>query len=166
MKYIKEIVPYIIIIVTVVFIRTFIITPVRVDGLSMYPTLKDGEILLLKKFDKSIERFDIVVVNFGKTKIVKRVIGLPGEVIEYKNNKLYINNKEIKEEFLNEDIKTSNFNLDMLKLEKIPENHYFVVGDNRNDSTDSRILGVISKDDIMGVTNFSIFPFDTFGSIK
>ena len=132
----------------------------------MYPTLKDGEILLLKKYDKSIERFDIVVVNIGKTKIVKRVIGLPGETIEYKNNKLYVNNKEIEEEFLNAEIKTSDFDLEKLIIDKIPENYYFVVGDNRNDSTDSRILGVISKEDIVGVTNFSIFPFDRFGSVK
>ena len=166
MKYIKEIIPYIIIIIVVVLIRTFIVTPVRVDGKSMYPTLKDGEILLLKKYDKSIERFDIVVVNIGKTKIVKRVIGLPGETIEYKNNKLYINNKEIEEEFLNAEIKTSDFDLEKLNIDKIPENYYFVVGDNRNDSTDSRILGVISKRDIVGVTNFSIFPFNRFGSVK
>lgn len=166
MKYIKEMVPYIIIIITVVLIRTFIITPVRVDGLSMYPTLKDGEILLLKKYDKKIERFDIVVVKYDKTKIVKRVIGLPGDTLEYKNNKLYINGEEIKENFLGNDVKTTDFSLGIFNIEKIPENYYFVVGDNRNNSTDSRILGIIPKEDIIGVTNFSLFPFDTFGSIK
>ena len=66
MKIIKELIPYVVIIVTVVLIRTFIITPVQVDGLSMYPTLKDNEILLLKKYDKNYKRFDIVVLKYKR----------------------------------------------------------------------------------------------------
>ena len=87
MKFIKSIVPYIIILITVILIRTFIVTPVSVDGSSMYPNLKDGNILLLKKFDKSYSRFDIVVLNYGKDRLVKRIIGLPGEHVEYRDSK-------------------------------------------------------------------------------
>ena len=86
MKFIKELVPYIVIIVVVVLIRTFIVTPVQVDGESMYPTLLDNQILILKKYDHSYDRFDIVVFKYNNSKLVKRVIGLPGETVSYKNN--------------------------------------------------------------------------------
>ena len=72
MKIVKELIPYVIIVIIVVLLRTFIITPVRVDGDSMNPTLIDGEIMLLNKFDKTYNRFDIVVVNYGDTKLIKR----------------------------------------------------------------------------------------------
>ena len=77
-KIIKEVYPYIIIIVCVVLFRTFIATPVRVDGNSMNDTLNNNDILILNKLDTSYERFDIVVINYGNTKLVKRIIGLPG----------------------------------------------------------------------------------------
>lgn len=165
MKFFKELIPYIIIIITVVLIRTFIITPVRVDGLSMYPTLKNGEILLLKKYDKSFERFDIVVVKYDTTRIVKRIIGLPGDTIEYKNSILYVNGVEVEEPYL-DSTRTSDFDLSKIHLTKIPDDYYFVMGDNRNNSTDSRVIGAVPKKDILGTTNFSIFPFNTFGKIN
>ena len=99
-KFIKEIVPYIIIIIVVVLIRSFIITPVEVDGASMENTLHDGELLLLSKISykvSDIKRFDIVVINKGNDKVVKRVIGLPGDKVEYIDNKLYINDAEVKD---------------------------------------------------------------------
>jgi len=164
MKFIKEITPYIIIVLIVVLIRTFIITPVRVNGDSMNKTLQDGEILLLEKYDKDFERFDIVVLNYNNEKLVKRIIGLPGETIEYRNNILYINGKKIEEKFIYED--TEDFKLEYLGYDEIPKNNYFVVGDNRDDSLDSRMIGLISKDDIDGKAIFRIFPFKNFGSIK
>ena len=96
MKVIKEVIPYIVIVVVVVLIRTFIITPVRVDGDSMKNTLKNGDILLLYKLS-SINRFDIIVLDEEKDneKIIKRVIGLPGETVAIKKGKIYINDKEI-----------------------------------------------------------------------
>ena len=100
MNKIKEIIPYIIIIIVVVLIRSFIITPIRVDGMSMYSSLNDGDILFLEKYDKNYKKFDIVVFKNGEDRLIKRVIGLPGDNIEYKNNKLYINGKYIKEKFL------------------------------------------------------------------
>ena len=148
------------IVVVVVAIRAFIATPVRVDGASMNPTLEDGEILILKKYDRSLERFDIVVLDCNGEKLVKRVIGLPGEKIAYKDNKLYVDGKRVKEPFEHE--VTDDFELE----EQIPEGYYFVLGDNRINPTDSRMIGAISKEQIQGTTNFSIFPFDKFGTVK
>lgn len=160
-KYIKEFIPYLIIIITVILLRTYIITPVQVDGLSMYPTLSDNEILLLKKYDKTYERFDIVVLNYNNEKLIKRVIGLPGEHIKYKNNNLYINGKKIKEDFeRNSD--TEDFELDKI----IPKDCYFVMGDNRGNSTDSRVIGVINKKYIKGKIAIALFPFNRFGKVK
>lgn len=160
-KFIKELIPYVIIIIVVVLIRTFVITPVQVDGSSMYPTLKDNEILLLKKYDKNYDRFDIVVLNYNNSKLIKRIIGLPGEHIKYEDNKLYINGKYVKETFKT-NTETSDFEIDG----KIPKGYYFVMGDNRDNSTDSRIIGFINKNQIDGITDIAIFPFNKFGSIK
>ena len=156
-KIIKEIIPYVVIAIVVILIRTFLVTPVRVDGLSMYPTLKDNEILILNKYDQSYKRFDIVVIKYKEEKLIKRVIGLPGENIEYKNNKLYINGKLIEEKFINCD--TENFKLDSLGYSKIPNDYYFVVGDNRDNSNDSRLIGVISKKEIKGTVKISVTSF-------
>lgn len=164
MKNIKELLPYVIIILIVVIIRTFIVTPVKVDGVSMFPTLNNNQILLLEKFDKSLKRFDIVVLDYNKEKLVKRVIGLPGESILYKDNKLFINGKKIEEKFLVYEMQ--DFDLNDIGYNKIPDNYYFVVGDNRNNSLDSRKLGLISKDDIDGKIIYSIFPFSRFGKVE
>ena len=87
---------YLLIIVCVILIRIFFIDPVRVDGGSMDTTLANGQIMILNKIvykRNDIKRFDIVVIDEGDKAIIKRVIGLPGETVEYKDNKLYINGK-------------------------------------------------------------------------
>ena len=164
----KELLSYVVIIVVVVLIRTFIATPVIVDGDSMLPNLKDNQIMILYKLPKELKRFDIVVaehtVEGTKESLVKRVIGLPGEDVEYKDNKLYINDEVVSEDFIIEE--TADFNLASLGYLEIPDGHYFVVGDNRDDSLDSRILGLIPEEDIEGKSVFSLFPFSTFGFIK
>ena len=167
-KIIKELYPYVIIVVVVVLFRTFIATPVRVDGSSMDSTLKNGDILILNKLDNEYERFDVVVVNVKfdgkKSKLVKRIIGLPGENIEYKDNELYINEKKL------EDVtssRTSDFTLkELYNINNIPDNYYFVMGDNRGYSRDSRdyTVGLIKKDDIIGTTTIRIYPFNKIGN--
>ena len=151
-KFIKELIPYIIIIICVVIIRTFIVTPVRVDGVSMSPTLENNEILILNKVDKSYNRFDVIVFNYNNEKLVKRIIGLPGETIKVKDNKLYINNKYINEEF------THRLTDDYEYERVIPSNTYFVMGDNRSNSLDSRFIGPINKQNIEGTVNISLLP--------
>lgn len=163
-KVYKEILPYIFIIIGVVLVRSFIVTPVRVDGASMMPTLKNNDILLLNKMDRSYQRFDIVVIEYNNTRLVKRIIGLPGDMIEYKNNKLYVNGKYVKEEFLS--AQTDDFTIRYLGENKVPKDCYFVMGDNRENSMDSRMIGFIPKKQILGVTNFTLFPFQKFGTIE
>lgn len=160
---VKEILSYVIIIVIVLLIKHFIVTPIKVNGDSMNNTLKDKDIMILDKISyrfQDIKRFDIVVIKNDKEYLIKRVIGLPGETVEYKNNKLYINNKNVAEKFNHEE--TPDFILE----EKIPEGYYFVVGDNRPVSNDSRYIGLIKEEDILGKTSFVIFPFNRFGNKK
>lgn len=157
LKYFKELIPYVIIIVAVILIRTFIVTPVRVDGNSMNPTFEDGNILILNKFDHKYDRFEIIVFRYNNKKLVKRVIGLPGDTVEIKDNTLYINGEIMEEDF--EHLHTKDFSLSEIGYDTIPEDMYFVLGDNRSNSLDSRFLGLVSKDIIEGVVGFSIIPF-------
>lgn len=161
MKYIKEVIPYLIIILVVLIIRTFIVTPIIVEGESMAPTLDGGEIMILKKYDTSYERFDIVVVNKSVEgdNLIKRIIGLPGETIRYRNKKLYINDKVIEDEYGYGD--TGNF-----KEITLGDNEYFLMGDNREISLDSRSLGVIKNTEIEGTVGIILFPFSKFGKVK
>ena len=162
MEKVKEIIPYIVIVLVVVLIRTYIATPIKVNGTSMYDTLNHKDTMILNKIDVKInklERFDIVVIETGDTYIIKRVVGLPGETIKYKNGKLYINDKEVKDPYY-KDNNTNDF-----ESVKIPKNHYYVLGDNRSDSIDSRIIGPVSLDSIKGTTNLIIFPFKNFGFV-
>ena len=125
----------------------------------MVPTLEDNQVLLLNKIDyrfNEIERYDIVVIKVGKSEIIKRVIGLPGENIEYRNNTLYINGHEETTEY---NFDTEDFNLKSIcNCDKIPQDKYLVLGDNRLVSSDSRIIGLIDKEDILGSTKISLWP--------
>lgn len=156
-KILKELVPYIVILVVVVLIRTFIVTPIIVDGDSMSPTLTDGEMMLLNKLG-SIERNDIVVINNEEGYIIKRVIALPGESIECRDGVIYINDEKYDDNFAS---KTDDFVKQFLN-----DDEYFVMGDNRLVSMDSRVFGAVPKEEILGTTNFVIYPFNKFGKIK
>ena len=166
MNRIKSVLSYVLVIILALLIKNYIFSPIRVNGPSMNPTLLDGDIMILNEIGyylNGVERFDIVVVKTEETRIIKRVIGLPGEHVEFKDNKLYINGEEIKEEFTHE--VTHNFKLDELGYAVIPEGYYFVVGDNRGDSKDSRSIGLINKSQIKGKTKLILFPFSRFGNV-
>lgn len=179
-KIIKELIPYAIILVVVVIIRTFIITPVTVSGSSMSPNLKNGELLLLSKISykiKNIERFDVVVIDESDEPIIKRIIGLPGENVSYINNKLYINNEEVEDKYgsgvtkdfdLEDICLVTNLNNDQYECnyDKIPEDYYLVLGDNRSISKDSRRIGLISKDEIVGKTIIRFWPLNKISLVK
>ena len=157
-KTIKELLPYIITIIVVLLFKQFLFAPIRVNGDSMYSTLKNNDIMILDKVHyrhNDIKRFDIVVVDADYELLIKRVIGLPGEKIEVKNNKLYINGKYIKQNFKYK--KTEDFSY------KIPKGKYFVMGDNRTNSLDSRYFGAFKQKQIIGKTDYTVFPFNRFG---
>ena len=159
-NYIKEFLPYVIIILVVILVKAFIVSPIRVNGVSMNPTLHNGDIMLLDEISyrfQNIKRFDIVVVHYEDEYLIKRVIGLPGEEIRYEDDKLYINNQYIEEDFTHK--KTGGFSNITLG-----DNEYFVMGDNRSNSTDSRIIGPIKENQIIGKTSLNIFPFSRFGN--
>lgn len=151
-NFIKEILPYIIIILVVILIRTYIITPVTVDGPSMNVTLFNGDVMILNKWDKNIERDEIVVFKKGNDRLIKRVIALPNEKIKCVSGKIYINNEEYN------DIHGYGKTLDF-EEHTLGNDEYFVIGDNRENSFDSRAFGPINKKNIMGTTNLIIFPF-------
>lgn len=166
-KRIKNIIDYVVIIIAVLLFRTYLFSPIRVTGNSMVPTLKNGNIMILNKIGYKInglKRFDIVVINYEGEKIIKRVIGLPGEYVEYKDDKLYINGSLVEEDY--ERKSTDDFNLGMLDEETIPEDKYLVLGDNRPISKDSRIIGLIDKKDIQGYTSIVVFPFKEIKNAK
>ena len=173
--FLREFIPYIIIIIVVVFIRSYIITPIIVRGDSMYDTLKDGEILFLSKIHyrvKDINRYDIIVIKDKDDDfIIKRVIGLPGDNIEYKDDVLYINGAPEDVSFT--DDVTEDFTLDEIceitntKCNgKIPKNMYLALGDNRDVSADSRIKGLFSRKQILGKAIVRIWPLNKIGIIK
>lgn len=158
-NYFKEFLPYLIIILIVIFLKAYVISPIRVNGVSMNPTLDDRDIMLLDEvsyYFTDISRFDIVVVRQDDEYLIKRVVGLPEEEIRYEDDKLYIDGEYIEEDY--ERKETSDFST------TLGEGEYFVMGDNRTNSTDSRIFGPVSKDDIIGKTSFTILPFSRFGS--
>lgn len=156
--------------VLVIIITQFLARPVRVEGLSMYPTLDNHEagfsnILGVKMSE--IQRFDIVVVYLKEQNkyIVKRVIGLPGETIEFRNDILYVNNEPVEEPYLDNDYandwKRENDRkfTDDLPARTIPEGQYFLMGDNRQKSSDSRHYGAFNKGDIKSKDVFVFLPF-------
>ena len=160
---IKELIPYVIIVIVVFGIKTYIATPVLVDGSSMSPTLSDNQFIILSRSTKKIDRNDIVVFDYEDSKLIKRVIGLPGESIKYENGILYINDREYEDKFSSI---TEDFELSEFGIKKIPENSYFLLGDNRNNSIDSRVIGPVNISNINGETIFSVYPFNTFEKIE
>lgn len=166
-KKLKDIIECVVIIIAVLLFRKFMFSPIRVTGDSMVPTLRDGDIMILNKIGYSIKglnRFDIVVINNDNEKIIKRIIGLPGEHVEYSDNKLYINNKLVEEPYERKTME--DFVLEELGENKIPEDKYLVLGDNRPISKDSRSIGLIDKKEIDGYTSIVIFPFKRIRNAK
>jgi len=154
--------------VIAMLIKTFLFEIVSVDGNSMYPTLHNGEKLianrLVYRFEKP-QRGDIIIFRYPsdpKWNFIKRVIAVEGDSVEIKNGKVLVNNREINEPYINE------MTLGYYKLDKVPQNTVFVLGDNRNNSKDSRFpdVGPVPLKNIVGKAVFRIFPFTRFGIVK
>ena len=168
---------YFVILAAILFaLRQFVFTPVVVKGDSMDPTLIDGErVIALKNTD--VKRFDIITFpapdDPGKN-YIKRVIGLPGDTVEYRDDQLYINGDKVDEPYLDEykgeltdnQPLTADFDLKQLfDTEKVPEGKLFVLGDNRRISKDSRIIGMINEEDVMADVKFVFWPINRIGTI-
>ncbi|HEN9249220.1 TPA: signal peptidase I [Streptococcus agalactiae] len=195
-EFIKEWGVFILILSLFLLSRIFLWQFVKVDGHSMDPTLADKEQLVVLKQTK-INRFDIVVANEEedgqKKKIVKRVIGMPGDVIKYKNDTLTINNKKTEEPYLKEYTKlfkkdklqekysynplfqdlaqsstafTTDSNGSSEFTTVVPKGHYYLVGDDRIVSKDSRAVGPFKKSTIVGEVKFRFWPIRRFGTIN
>lgn len=125
-----------------------------VSGESMVPTLKNNEIVLMRTNIKTLDRYEIVVFNNEKTtgNYIKRVLGLPGETLYMDNNILYVNGEPIKDA-VNVDMNKYGYLKEGITLNK---DEYFVMGDNRNDSYDSRDIGPVNIKDIKGRVTLSL----------
>ena len=169
------------------FLLMFVGQRTSVHGSSMYPTLKDGDQLIVEKVTKhfsSPKRFDIIVFNEQDEKsdetvhYIKRVIGLPGETVCIQDGKIYIDGEVLEENYgyyLEGKVMEG---YDFSEPVEVGEDEYFVLGDNRsasmdsrdadigNDSLDSRKIGCIPKTDIIGRAVFRIYPFQNIGTLE
>ncbi|MGL4382214.1 MAG: signal peptidase I [Bacilli bacterium] len=161
---IKEILEYILVMEVVFAIFVFVLMSVRVNGPSMVPNLVDGDrgIMLRKTFYNQPGYNKVVVIDdLGEfnleNDIVKRVIGLPNDYVEIKDNAIYINGKLFDDKYRASDTQMSDYSI------QLKDKEYFVLGDNRNISYDSRALGAISYEQIIAVNGFMYWSFDSFG---
>lgn len=158
-------------------IRFFFFTPIVVDGESMMPTLEDGDRMIVNKIGYTVgepDRYDIVVFHAPEEKdYIKRIIGLPGDHVAYKDDQLYINGEAVAEPYLDEykigisGTLTEDFTLEeRVDQSTIPEGFVFVMGDNRRYSKDSRHIGLVPMDEIIGSTNFIFWPVGEAGVVR
>ena len=171
--------------------RAFAFELVRVEGRSMDNTLADGEVMLVSKLDYTSvwlsfpwqddqsketaarvtvggnpERFDVVICRYpgrGDTNFVKRVVGLPGDTVEIRSGYLYINDERIDEPYIQDEYRSGYLN--SYGPYTVPDDHYFVLGDHRNNSNDSRSQGALSRNMIIGHVRTVLFPFNDLRGI-
>lgn len=163
-EFIIDFVKLIVVIIIILFLMIYVVSITQVVGSSMSSTLENGDVLILNKFKyrfTDIKRGDIISLEYADTKyLIKRVIGLPGDNISIKNNNLYLNGELYVENYLDEGLVYDDFDLSDLGYETIPDDMYLVLGDNREDSLDSREIGLISKDEVIGKVSFRIWPLN------
>lgn len=160
----------VLVILTAFLIRSFVMQPFVVQGASMEPTLKSSEYLIVEKVAyrfREPARGEIIVfrapVNWTEN-YIKRVIALPGETISIKNNQIFINGVVLQENYIKEAkifTNDSGIGVDVT----LGQNEYFVIGDNRDHSSDSRAWGPLPKQNIVGRALISVFPLSMFGFI-
>lgn len=153
-----------------VFVLTsFIFRHSIVDGGSMKNTLQDKEILIISGLFYTPERYDIVVLEDHSTTlshpIVKRVIALGGDEVRITNDKIYVNGEPVRDDFVLIDNCNGIFEGYTSESFTVPEGQIYVLGDHRDNSTDSRIFGSVPADAVLGKVLFRLYPFDRFGSV-
>lgn len=186
--------------VLALLIRYFVGTPTVVKHVSMYPTLKQDQRLILNKLPKTFskipergdiitfeapsissaksvkaqyeyeptkwyEKFSYYVLEIGKTSYIKRVIALPGEHVEIKDGKVYVNDEELEENYLSENVKTEAKNVNLVDF-VVPEGYIFAMGDNRAQSMDCREFGCIPVDKIESIVWIRFWPLNLFGKVE
>lgn len=152
-------------------LQKWVVQSIRVDGHSMDYTLEDNERLFLWRL-ANIERFDVVVLEAPTEDklFVKRVIGVPGDTIEYRNDQLILNGQAMEEPYLEQmkseysDVFTRDFTLESVTGESVvPEGYVFVLGDNRRNSVDSRTIGFVSLESVLGEADTVYWPLNRVG---
>lgn len=146
--------------------KTFLFNITEVSGASMNSTLKDKDRVVFEKittYTKNYKTGDIIVLKpvDEDDLFIKRIVGVPGDSVEIKNGSVYINGKLLKETYLDPNTPTEND----LKI-TLDSSHVFVLGDNRINSKDSRIIGPIPIENIKGHVVFRLYPFDNIGSLS
>lgn len=175
-KYIKSLILWmveiVLVILTAYLIIEYAVEKTTMMGISMNTTLNDGDKIIINKVSylkKDPERYDVIVFNQSKSGHgyynIKRVIGLPGETIEIINGYVYINGEKLKEEIVVEPMNIAGLAKEELILQ---ENEFFVLGDNRNSSEDSRFanIGIVVKSDIIGKAWLRLSPFSIIDKIN
>jgi signal peptidase I len=154
--------------VIAIFIVVFVVQPVKVEGTSMQPQLVDQERIFVNRFIyqfKGISRGDVIVFRYPKDhrkSFIKRVLAVPGDEVEIRNGRVYLNGARVFEPYVNPEFLDDRSFPDMV----VPSGKYFVLGDHRNSSNDSRNWGFVSQELIYGKAFFSYWPVAHFGVVK
>lgn len=176
LEWIKSLIFLVVLALVLIALRMYVFTPVIVKGDSMDPTLQNGE-RVIALLNREVKRFDIVTFpapdEVGKN-YIKRVIGLPGDKIEFKDDVLYINGEATEEPYLDQfkkeltdglPLTLGDYQQTTFEFQVVPEGKVLVLGDNRRISKDSRSIGFIDKESIVGDVKFIFWPFNEFGFV-
>ncbi len=165
-------------VVIAMLLKTFVMTLAKVDGASMEPTLQNNDRMYVNKLFYTPERGDVVIIKSNKTNDkfwIKRVIAVEGDTlfIDFRTGDVYVNDEIIDEPYINEETLTFGNYVNHLLVQgqftrenplTIPEGEVFVMGDNRNHSSDSRAIGTVAVEDVEGHAVFRFWPLDKMGS--